>query len=251
MDSLSNFPILSPEDILASITLLAAFDESGKHNDCGHVVFGGFISTQEKWNEFTVEWNARLGRAGMRFLHTGELCDAYRLCEGQAKRNEIETLIGDLTAVVCKYALEGFVSHISVRDFKKLDQTQRKKYKDPFYYAFESGIKSIMQSTTLAPQNLALLVCDDSEEYSSECLKAYRRLKVRENKIAERIPGICFSDDKRYPPLQAADMFAYSYRRSITNPTEKSLISIPLEILMSHFGHHLRGELRLKNGEVV
>ena len=59
------------------------------------------------------------------------------------------------------------------------------------------------------------LLCDDSEEYSSECLKVYRRFRKLEPGLASKIGSLCFVNDETYPPIQAADLMAFCRRREL------------------------------------
>jgi hypothetical protein len=73
------------------MTLSAMFDESGKWNDSEHVVFAGFVGRQDKWAEFTHDWNMRLrsdlpleGRDNP-VLHMVELNRAHKKADDAAK----------------------------------------------------------------------------------------------------------------------------------------------------------------------
>jgi Protein of unknown function (DUF3800) len=242
------------------MTLTAVFDESGKYLDSEHVVFAGFIAEQVQWDRLTHEWNTRLRQSlPMRppennviknpALHMVELNRRYVRTEDGDKR-EIEALVGDLAALICKYALEGFANSITVKDFNRLSPDLRKRFKDPFYYAFEAGIKTITESRAVsAPLDNVMLICDDSDEYSSQCLESYRRLKRKQTVIAQKIPCITFADDKQYAPLQAADMYAYCVRARLVG-SPNGLWNKPLGVLHSHFSDHIHSDILLKDGEV-
>jgi hypothetical protein len=129
------------------MTLSAMFDESGKWNDSEHIVFAGFIGRQDKWAEFTHDWNMRLrsdlpleGRDNP-VLHMVELNRAHKKAD-DAEKAKLELLAADLARIICKYVLEGFAHVVSMSEFNALRPDQKKRYKDPFYYAFEAGVKN-------------------------------------------------------------------------------------------------------------
>jgi hypothetical protein len=241
------------------MTLSAAFDESGKYHDPnGRVVFAGFLANQDEWNKLGPKWFTRL-RAWNRnlsnahplksdepFLHMTELNQAHKNGDGT---REIELLVKDLAHLIGEHVLEAFANTVTAKEFKALGQTAVKRFKDPFYYAFEACIKSISDSDSMGPRDNAILICDDSDEYSVECLKAYRRLKGRIPDIVKRIPCITFGDDKQYAPLQAADMYAYCFRSKIVGSSE-SLWNEPLEIIHSVLSDQTTSAISLTNGEV-
>jgi hypothetical protein len=237
------------------MTLSAVFDESGKWNDSERVVFAGFVGQQDKWVAFTHDWNVRLcgdlplGGRDNPVFHMVELNRAHRMMTDDAEKVKLELLVADLARVICKYVVEGFAHVVSMAEFNALRPEQKKRYKDPFYYAFEAGVKSITQIGVLRPHDNVMLICDDSEEYSAECLKSYRRLKRLEPDISKRIPCITFADDKYYAPLQAADMYAYCIRAQRVGATA-GLWNEPLEIIHSYFSEHVHSDILLNAGEV-
>jgi hypothetical protein len=110
-------------------------------------------------------------------------------------------------------------------------------------------MKNITQMDTLRPRDNVMLICDDSEEYSSECLRAYRRLKQLEPLISKRVPCITFADDQYYAPLQAADMYAYCVRAQHVG-SAPGLWKGPMEIIHSYFSEHVHSDILLSAGEV-
>jgi len=237
------------------MTLSAVFDESGKFNDSEHVVFAGFIGGQPNWVEFTHDWNVRLSKdLPMRgeqnpFLHMVELNRAHKRSEDKYEREKLETLVADLARLICKYAIEGFSNSITIHDFNTLDAAARARHRDPFYYAFEAGVKSIGASGALGTRDNVMLICDDSDEYCVKCLEAYRRMKLKQPDLLRRVPCITFGDDKQYAPLQAADMYAYCFRAKLVN-ADPGLWNEPLRIILSEFSDQVRTDILLHEGEV-
>lgn len=211
---------LSEELILASITYNAIFDESGKQGSSEVVVFAGLFATAERWAEFGREWNTLLRKEGLSWLH---MVDAVQMSGDYAKFrdrvSDLESLLLSLADLVYKYAREGVINRVFVKEFEALDKRISRRYKDPFYYAFEGGIEALSKSPTLEPNDRFNLICDDSDD-AGECLKAYRRLAKLKPEIHKRFGMICFGDDKSYSPLQAADMFAYCVRRVSSGVTD-------------------------------
>jgi hypothetical protein len=248
------------QDWVFEMTLSAAFDESGKYHDPnGRVVFAGFLANQDEWIKLGLSWLTRLRtwnrnlskthplKSEEPFLHMTELNQAHKRGDGD---RGIELLVNDLAHLIGEHVLESFANTVTAKEFKALGPTTVKRYRDPFYYAFEACIKSISDSDSLGPRDNAILICDDSDEYSVECLKAYRRLKTKIPDIVKRIPCITFGDDKQYPPLQVADMYAYCFRSKIVGSSD-SLWKEPLEIIHSALSDQTISAIQLANGEVA
>src|SRR5258708_1533034 len=122
-----------------------------------------------------------------------------------------------------------------MQEYRALGQQLRVKLKDPLYAAFYSGIKTLVEGEEIEPEDKFNLICDDYEEYSGECLATYRRLIKQEPVIAEKIGGLCFLDDMKYAPLQAADLFAFCRRRHLVKPNEKGIWAEAWNIFLTRF----------------
>jgi hypothetical protein len=120
-----------------------------------------------------------------------------------------------------------------VQEFRGLPAKNRVRYKDPFYYAFEHAVAGLTKDHCIGPADDLALICDDSDD-AVKCLESFLKLKKSDPAVAQKIPVISFGDDKVYPPLQAADMLAHSYR-SFKAHSNKGLWGIVLETLAQTF----------------
>ncbi len=59
------------------------------------------------------------------------------------------------------------------------------------------------------------LTFDYEEGFSIECLKSLIKLRKHREYVRALVKNIAFADDEKYFPLQAAEMFAYGYKRSL------------------------------------
>jgi Protein of unknown function (DUF3800) len=231
------------KELLLAMTYNVVFDESGKYNDSEVVIFAGFFATSDQWTDFGRKWHALLRKEGLTWLH---MVDAVQMNDEYAKfrsrTSDLDSLLLSLTEVICEHAIEGTINRISMKEFRTLDQAVYHRYKDPFYYAFEGGIEALSKSPTLGPHDRFNLICDDSEEYSTECLKAYRRLCKLNPDIANKFGMICFGDDKMYSPLQAADMLAYCFRR-VSSGNTNDICAKVLARFLEVFSDHSHGPL--------
>jgi hypothetical protein len=238
------------------MTLNGAFDESGKHSDCEVVVFGGLVFDPEKTRTgFNRQWDTLLRGSKLSlpvgprgpFLHMVELNRLHKKASrNRAEQIQIETLAESLAKCICEFALGGSLHSITIADFEVLPEKTRSRYKDPFYHAFEAGVIDLSEGAYVGPRDDIALICDDSDEYAVECLRAFKRLKKLEPAVAEKIPLIAFGDDKVFPPLQAADMLAYCYRAQVSN-SEEGLWTAPLGIFLSSFSRIDHKEIRLSD----
>jgi hypothetical protein len=237
------------------MTVNAVFDESGKHKDCELVVFGGLMfDPTQATPPFNREWRTLLrasgvplpvGRCGP-FLHMVELNRMHKRANSdRAQQQAIELLAESLAKCICKYAMSGSWNSITVELFRNLPESDRGRYKDPFYYAFESGVSTLANGFCVDSQDDIALICDDSDD-SIECLKSFRRLKRTNQTVGDKVSVIAFGDYKVYPPLQAADMFAYCFRAKLSN-IESGLWTEPLNIIISTFSDCQPADIHIPN----
>jgi len=197
-------------------TFHVAFDESGKMGDSDHVIFAGFMASPSSWEALKADWQAVLRPRNIASFHAKE---AFTFGGAWTQfRDDIKTrdaVVMELVQVGCKYAEGASWADLSSKDWKAQSQQIRSQYpkNDLFYVAFERGLMSMLTSTFVQPNDQFTIICDDSDEYSVECLRSYRNLIKRMPNLRGRVSGICFLDDAMYPPLQFADLLAYCLRR--------------------------------------
>ncbi len=231
------------------MTFSAIFDESGTHQGSELIVFGGLIAHQEELNKLSHEWNRRLEKfdRSVPFFHMVEFNRKYQSAT-EPERQTMESLVSDLADIFCERVTEGCLNSITASEFRALPQEQRKRYKDPFYYAFEAGISTLAKVSSNPADNISL-TCDDSED-AEDCLAAFKRLKRKHPDMIPKLPSISFADDRFYPPLQAADMFAYCYRAELIGAVP-GLWQKPRAIIKAAFADVEKRDIRLDNDEVV
>jgi hypothetical protein len=191
----------------------AAFDESGKA-DREKVIFAGLISTPQEWFSLNQKWIALLAPHGLQYWRTSDAARLKGPCERfRGHREELRTLTRELANVICEHAEGGTIHIITMDLYNALSPEKKAILKDPYYAAFDEGLMALAFGPHSNADDTLTLVADDSDEYSKEAVTRYRRFKQLHQENARMIAGFCLHDDKAYPPLQAADLFAYCQRR--------------------------------------
>lgn len=195
-----------------------AFDESGKAND-SHVIFAGFFDTDVRWSEFSRQWKAKMRPYGFEYFHAKQAFHfkgPWEQFKGDTEKEIAgHNLIRALADLIEDFPKEGITHTIGSAEFKALPSHKRESVRnDPFYAAFDASLKNLVAKPSVDPSDRFYLICDDSEEYSGQCLEMYRRFRRADPANATRFAGICFVDDESYAPLQLADLYAYIIRRN-------------------------------------
>jgi hypothetical protein len=216
---------------LAMGIVSGCFDESGKLQDSRWVVFAGYVARVDEWAGFGHRWNARLAKDKLLYFSMKE-CMSF---EGQFRAGDWtddrrRSLVLDLAAVLAKVPdIEAIVSPMSVLKFKSLSQTEQNSFgKNPQYMAFETCVRGMDRMTQ--PGDIINLICDDEQQLAIGCYKLLNKLKARHAGLRKKIAGICFMNDEKYPPVQAADLLAYVSRTRIDSDcpyySDDSLVEI-------------------------
>jgi hypothetical protein len=181
--------------------LHGCFDESGKWQDSKFLAFAGYVSWIDVWNVFASEWQAQLVKHGLKSLHTNA-----------EKRPEV---LLDFARIIKSHRLFGVCTAIDTSAYRSLPSSDRRLIRyAPKALAFYLTIKSVVDRPDMDEHHLGL-ICDDDQEYSMECYKILNRVRNSDSRIKEKVFSICFADDKKYSPLQAADLLAYLTRQEL------------------------------------
>lgn len=82
---------------------------------------------------------------------------------------------------------------------------------DPFFTAF---LRAVLDAVNLVPEGDRLtMICDDEEQMALPMYRLYRRIKIVQPEIRDKLAAICFADDRYLFALQAADLVASLVRR--------------------------------------
>jgi hypothetical protein len=200
------------------------FDESGKFADSDFVCLCGYLSNQN-WSAFTERWRALLMRHGFASLHMSQI----------NWRDERQvTSLRDFAGAIREHVPLGFGVAVDVKYYRHMPIEKRRLLgdKDPRDFTFHQLLRLVL--TDLHSQGMEdwlSMTFDFEDGFSVECLRSLLQLRKNRKYIRELVKNIAFADDETYYPLQAADMFAYGYKRSLQgNPPDYwSVLVDPLD----------------------
>lgn len=202
-------------EILRMAIFSGCFDESGKLCDSPWVVFAGYVALVDEWAGFIHRWNARLIKDGLAYFSMKE-CMNFKgqFRDGDWTDDRRTSLVLDLAALLANVPdIDAIVSPMCVAKFKSLADTEQSSFKNPQYMAFEACVRGMDQMTQA--DDVLNLICADEQQLAIGCYKLLNVLKARDSGIRKKVAGICFVNDEKYPPVQAADLLAYVARTQI------------------------------------
>lgn len=182
------------------------FDESGKFAESGFVCLCGFLSG-DSWDSFCGEWKEQLVKHGFSSIHMSKM--------DWRDKDKVDGL-KDFVKIIRKHVLLGFAVAVDAKYYRSMPIEKRKLLgdKDPRDFTFHQLLRVVRDDLhELKMDDWLALHFDYEEGFSVECLQSLIKLRSRYDFIKKLVASIAFADDEMFYPLQAADMFAYGYKR--------------------------------------
>jgi hypothetical protein len=205
----------------------AVIDDSASQPNPKHFVLAGFVSSAARWAEFSDEWQAALDLEPK--LAYFKMNEANLLVgEFARERGWTDSLRDDRVAtlirIIQKHVLLRLHASIKFSDFEKyiaaIEVPERKSISDhPYIYLFTKLICAMaVRSTLFGINEPCNFIFDEQQGISDEIPRQWQDFKETALRVSRSdFPSFIgeepiFKDDKKFNPLQAADLFANQYR---------------------------------------
>jgi hypothetical protein len=202
----------------------------------------GFVSSVEKWAEFSVAWKNELDTPpAIPFLHMTEvLREDSRIFSNVPmldRVSKVQRLIQVINAHIGDSSDMDFNASMNLNDYNRILRPilkfhkRLKKHDYPYLWLFSVGVlegmASLRVSTGLSEPVRFVFDVHGLFEKARTRFEQFRRLPAFEKAHAV-VSGICEEDDKRFLPLQAADLFAWNLNRSALDELPFAVANIEL-----------------------
>jgi len=196
------------------IQIHSTLDDVGTCGKDGMNAVAGYVAYRETWNKFNWRWLMTLQQLGVPYLHTAKKLNEFPLVGGGGITDDDICLIlaPFIEAVKGTLLAEGGVPVWVVTDCDAYDQltpNERKYVRPPEENSFEWAVR--LSCEALGHQfNLSDAISIQMDECSAppRLYECYERFKRNSDFMKQHLGALCFCDDKRHPPVQAADMLA-------------------------------------------
>lgn len=201
-------------------------DESGHFSNTDSISLAGFVSDDESWNSFCIEWKSLLLKHGLPAIHMKEIMSS----KGKSPAANWEmprklSMLSEFIFVIRKYVQAGFGIGMDAVHYRSVvaEITEAAKTMGVRAKPFEAKrfcvarfVRTLMQyydevelqqGGMPEPINLTF---DDDEAYAMQCYSLICKIKARDAAAKSRIVSVGFADDNWFYPLQAADILAYA-----------------------------------------
>ena len=197
--------------------LYAFLDETGDALKDNRVFMCGFAGWRHALNGFSGRWDKELKSdelqsAGIRWIHATELFSQCGSFAGWDSTKADAVAARLIDAIRTKIPV-GIAVGFDVKHYRALTNGQRQEIGKPFLACMSraidvaTGIVGELRARGDIVNGINLLF-DDSEKSAVEMLTTWIQLKRARPQLVDYIASVGFADDKRFYPLQAADMLA-------------------------------------------
>jgi hypothetical protein len=207
------------------VMLQAHIDDSGWDGKSPVFVLAGYVSTAERWQAFSDEWQAVLDlekpRAIPGAFKMSQACllNNYKSPFYRWTEKERDHLLIELVKVIKRHAMHGIVSVIPIEPYKRLltGRFNPAALDRPYFLSFFGVLTNLLMLThTLKLDDKIEIIFDDFENESKAMLmEEYERcIAVAPPDVRKLSAGYpIFKKDEDVKPLQAADFLAWHARR--------------------------------------
>lgn len=176
----------------------------------------GFIATSTYWRKFERRWESVLNDFGAPYFHFREFAD--KKCQNKIETNPFLTtswnekkrdlFINELAIVLSEEAVPVGGVFDNVKYLKQaMDFDSKNILISEFYIHFQQQLDAHWPE--FDGQVLFIFDETDNEEWKTELNKIHNKVRAADR----RIGTLTFEDDKKCPPLQGADLYAYIVRQ--------------------------------------
>lgn len=171
----------------------------------------GYVAYRESWDKFNWRWRRTLQDLGMPYLHTAHKLNEFPLVGGGITDSDICLILAPfIEAVKATLLSEGAVPICVVTDcdgYDQLTQKEKKFVRPPEENSFEVALlhsRHALKSDLSISDGISVQM--DESSNVPRLYKRYQWMKQQHEDLRVNLGAICFVDDKRHVPVQAADM---------------------------------------------
>jgi hypothetical protein len=217
------------------VILQAYIDDSGTQGKYPFFCLGGFISTADNWAKFSDEWKTQLDADPP--IPYFSMHSAFFPKKGPFKgwsEEAIQSKVCGLLKIIKNYATMRVSCSMRRDDYEELIKGKFTKNKvlreidHPYFFCFWALIYAIIHYQRQYGWNTQIdFFFDEQGKMGVETVRWYQIIKKVAPKQSKPFFGSppIFRDDKKFLPLQAADMYAWAIRRHFR---ENEILIMPL-----------------------
>jgi hypothetical protein len=193
------------------IQIHATLDDVGTCGNDGMCAVVGYVAYSEDWKAFNGRWLYTLAELKMEQLHTAHYLNQFPLVGGNLDDDTVCLILAPFIETVKQTLLaRGAVPICVATDceaYEQLSQSEKKFIRPPDEHSFEVAVLHSIRAMGSSFQITdAISIQMDESSNVPRLYSRYEYMKRQHAELKAHLGAICFLDDKRHPPVQAADM---------------------------------------------
>ncbi|MBS1982928.1 MAG: DUF3800 domain-containing protein [Bdellovibrionales bacterium] len=195
--------------------MLKAFvDDSGSGGDSPWVVLAGYVSTVQDWLAFEQDWVCA--------LDTDPRIEYFKHAEAESLKGQFlgftrearDAKIDALIKVIQNHVMLSIAARMRISDYNDVFRGWvPRDLDDPYYFLFTGIVLAAAGIERMYGHASPIeFVFDSSEVYENPSMVFFRHMKHRYDHVSGA--NVAYRDDKKFVPLQAADLLAWEVRRN-------------------------------------
>ena len=201
------------------MVLQGFFDDSGSSPNQPVFVLAGFLSTTDRWAQFSNEWAAKLTSVGLpSFKMSSGYGPAWALREGWSHEAR-DKFVYELAEIIGRHGTHRVDVSVFRTDFDDLllNAVDSPEYADPYYLLFQTTCRAVWAGIS----DPCDFIFDEQGKVGLRAVSWWPHVRDWFDPKVHPLIGSSpiFRDDARFRPLQAADMYAWLIRERLTYGT--------------------------------
>lgn len=194
----------------------ATLDDVGTCGNDGMCAVVGYVAYKPCWDMFNSAWKRVREGMGLEYLHTSEYLYKYlRVGDHSPTDDEVYKCLEPFITVIHNQLIRpgaGFgVSVITRCDaYEQLTADERRYIRPPDMHSFEMavGLACKQVKYELSDENTIAVQMDEAQT-APALYERYQAMKRENDTLKSYLGAICFADDTKHQPVQAADMLGH------------------------------------------
>jgi hypothetical protein len=220
----------------------ATLDDVGNCKKDGISAVAGYVAYKEAWNKFNWRWMMTLKELNEPYLHTAHYLNKFWLSDKTITDDDICLILAPfIEAVKATLLAEQAVPICVITEceaYEKLSPADKKYIRPPDEHSFEIAVM-LSCAAIRHPLHISdwVSVQMDESDNAARLYERYRILKADVPEMREHLSSLCFCDDRRHPPVQAADMLANIVLKSWRNAQSGEKLPRAIQEITVHEGN--------------
>jgi hypothetical protein len=190
----------------------ATLDDVGTCESDGMAAVVGYVASSDAWRKFNWRWMISLEQMKLPYLHTAKYLNNFPLVGGNGLTEEdvytiLSPFINIVHAELVEHGAIGICVITECDAYQKLTPLEKKFIREPDTHSFEMAVAQAAMNIrhALNIDNYLAVQMDESHD-AAKLYARYEAMKAENENLRNHLASICFCDDKKHHPVQAADM---------------------------------------------